>query len=207
MLRSTPSSCRARGPADEPYSDFSANRTAPSRSRLRIGFTNCAIFGWLRYRAARAIERFYLGTYTLELYPESELDTPRRIVLPIVADDLPEVGRGRRVVRVAREHRRILRVEGLEPDIGVDPFLDPRVLDHGHVVRGGPLVPDVAPTRRRGLQRVRSANPEHRLLRREQVAHDTCGVDVAGLEQTVPRRILDLRIADHPDIARNTHRA
>src|SRR5262249_18026640 len=131
----------------------------------------------------------------------------RSVVLAVIPDNLAEIRGRRRQIRIARKHRRVGRVEGLEAELRRHAFANAGSLDCGSIGRSGPAVADVSPARRRSLKSIRWTHPEDRLLPWKHVANDAVGVDVSGLEKPVPSRIVQLRIADHPYAARNAHRS
>src|SRR5258708_35924466 len=99
-----------------------------------------------------------------ELQPYRKLKASRGIVLAAVANELPEIGRSRREVRVGREYRSVQRIECFKAELGGHSFADARGFDGGGVVCRGPSIAQVAPTSRKRLKRVRLADLEDRLF-------------------------------------------
>src|SRR5258708_79269 len=81
-----------------------------------------------------------------ELQPYRKLKTSRGIVLAAVADELPEICRSRREVRVGREYGSVQRIECFKAELGRHAFADARGFDGGGVVCRGPSIAQVAPT-------------------------------------------------------------
>src|SRR5260370_19341801 len=99
-----------------------------------------------------------------ELQPYRKLKTTRGIVLAAIADELPEIRRSRRQVRVGRKYGSVERVECFKPELGGHSFADAGGFDGGGVVCRGPAIAYVSPTGRKRLQPVRLTDLEHRLL-------------------------------------------
>src|SRR5262249_53678945 len=104
-------------------------RRPPISGNSRIDIQCAAIWGHgvaMRSRSAS------------KLQPERKLKSSRGIVLAAVADELAEIRRSRREVRVGRKYRSVERVECFKPELGGHSFPDARGFDSGGVVCRGP---------------------------------------------------------------------
>src|SRR5438270_10784845 len=95
--------------------------------------------------AAVIANRFRLViAHSLEYKAQGEFDLARLVGLPVVQEQLAEVGRGRRQGWVAAKQRMVQNIEGIGAELQIQSFLDLRALYHSQIEIGSPAVPQVA---------------------------------------------------------------